>query len=100
MAEKGIEPFLTADELAQFGALNTPYKIQEFFDSIPYNSADPSYHSPLTVLREGKAHCFDGALFGAAALRSLNFRSEEHTSELQSRLHLGCRLFLRKIGKH
>src|SRR3989304_4554567 len=27
-------------------------------------------------------------------------RSEEHTSELQSRLHLVCRLLLEKKGKH
>src|SRR2546429_1634199 len=37
---------------------------------------------------------------GAAALptepRSQRFRSEEHTSELQSRLHLVCRLLLEK----
>src|SRR2546429_4839537 len=28
------------------------------------------------------------------------FRSEEHTSELQSRLHLVCRLLLEKKNKH
>ena len=28
------------------------------------------------------------------------FRSEEHTSELQSRLHLVCRLLLEKKKKH
>src|SRR2546422_10739970 len=30
------------------------------------------------------------------ARRIVNFRSEEHTSELQSRLHLVCRLLLEK----
>src|SRR5687768_18186495 len=30
----------------------------------------------------------------------LSFRSEEHTSELQSRLHLVCRLLLEKKNKH
>ena len=30
------------------------------------------------------------------ALKTKNFRSEEHTSELQSRLHLVCRLLLEK----
>src|SRR5256884_5976648 len=35
----------------------------------------------------------DGPCFGASALDS---RSEEHTSELQSRLHLVCRLLLEK----
>jgi hypothetical protein len=44
--------------------------IQGFLDGIPY-SADPIYRSPRSVLRDRKAHCFDGALFAAAALRSL-----------------------------
>src|SRR2546422_8284841 len=36
---------------------------------------------------------------GAAVSRSLDLRSEEHTSELQSRLHLVCRLLLEKKKK-
>src|SRR2546422_7853735 len=39
----------------------------------------------------------DGAL--AQALRDARLRSEEHTSELQSRLHLVCRLLLEKKKK-
>src|SRR2546422_6061052 len=39
----------------------------------------------------------DRALFHKdAALVARRFRSEEHTSELQSRLHLVCRLLLEK----
>src|SRR5687768_18056876 len=34
--------------------------------------------------------------FGRSARSSERFRSEEHTSELQSRLHLVCRLLLEK----
>src|SRR3989449_7801267 len=34
------------------------------------------------------------------AVRFLDARSEEHTSELQSRLHLVCRLLLEKKKKH
>src|SRR3989449_4071395 len=34
-----------------------------------------------------------------AAKRALDARSEEHTSELQSRLHLVCRLLLEKKKK-
>src|SRR2546422_4125189 len=41
----------------------------------------------------------DGTTFeGVAGLRKL-LRSEEHTSELQSRLHLVCRLLLEKKKK-
>src|SRR2546429_6932297 len=32
----------------------------------------------------------------SAVPRARDYRSEEHTSELQSRLHLGCRLLLEK----
>src|SRR2546422_8224768 len=35
-----------------------------------------------------------------ARLADLLYRSEEHTSELQSRLHLVCRLLLEKKKKH
>ena len=60
-------------ELALLRRLSTPLKIQEFLWSIPY-SADDCYRSPRSVLRDRKAHCFDGALFAAAALRQIGFR--------------------------
>src|SRR2546422_7474525 len=37
---------------------------------------------------------------GLAANKGLDTRSEEHTSELQSRLHLVCRLLLEKKKKN
>jgi len=52
--------------------LDSPAAIQAFLDGIPYSS-DPFYRSPARVLRDSRAHCFDGALFAAAALRSLGF---------------------------
>src|SRR2546422_3925529 len=39
-------------------------------------------------------------LFTAAGGPTKDARSEEHTSELQSRLHLVCRLLLEKKKKH
>ncbi|MFZ0429317.1 MAG: hypothetical protein WAO20_14450, partial [Acidobacteriota bacterium] len=39
---------------------------------IPY-SADPIYRSPRSVMRDRKAHCFDGALFAAMALERLGY---------------------------
>jgi hypothetical protein len=50
--------------------LSTPMSIQAFLDKLPY-SVETGYRCPLRVLRERVAHCFDGALFGAAALRHL-----------------------------
>src|SRR3712207_8157934 len=40
------------------------------------------------------------ALLGSVLLASGEFRSEEHTSELQSRQYLVCRLLLEKKKKH
>ncbi len=60
----------TEKELAFFRLLKSPYAIQEFLDSIPY-SAESRYRSPRSVIRDRKAHCYDGALFAAAALRMI-----------------------------
>jgi hypothetical protein len=58
--------------MALLRKLDSPFKIQEFLWRLPY-STDNFYRSPRTVLRDRKAHCFDGALFAAAALRRLGF---------------------------
>lgn len=63
---------LSIDEQKILSGLNSPFKIQAFLDAIPY-SCDPIYRCPLQVLRDRTAHCFDGALFGAAALRQLGY---------------------------
>jgi hypothetical protein len=60
-------------ELAIFGRLSSPFKIQEFLLRLPY-SAEERYRSPKTVLADRVAHCFDGALFAAAALRYIGYR--------------------------
>ena len=70
---KAIEAFdqsLNKKELDIISNLTSPVKIQAFLDSIPY-SAEDIYRCPLRVLRDRKAHCFDGAMFAAAALRRL-----------------------------
>jgi hypothetical protein len=66
----------TPAELTVFRQLTTPAKIQRFLDcQIGYN-LEPNGAtclSPRGVLREGIAHCMEGALFGAAALRMIGF---------------------------
>ena len=52
--------------------LTTPVKIQDFLDGLPY-STEHVYRCPLRVLWDRVAHCFDGALFAAAALRRLDY---------------------------
>jgi len=79
---------LTKQERRILSGLHSPARIQAFLDSIPY-STDDFYRCPLRVLRERTAHCFDGALFAAAALRLIglpplivdmlpNDRDDEH----------------------
>jgi hypothetical protein len=63
----------TAAERAVFRRLRTPEKIQHFLDDLAYNKepGGPTCRSPRRVLRDRTAHCMEGALFGAAALRLL-----------------------------
>jgi hypothetical protein len=79
---------LNADERTIVSGLASPHKIQAFLDSIPY-STDEFYRCPRRVLRDRTAHCFDGAVFAAAALRRIghpplildmlsNGRDDEH----------------------
>ncbi|HKW78518.1 MAG TPA: hypothetical protein VJQ09_05405 [Candidatus Limnocylindria bacterium] len=60
-----------AAELRALRALSTPAKIQRFLDEIPYNleRGGETVRSPRRVLRDRTAHCFEGAIFAAAALR-------------------------------
>lgn len=60
-------------ELKILRTLNTPYKIQLFLDSVSY-SAESRYRTPRDVLKDRKAHCFDGAVFAAAMLGRLGYR--------------------------
>lgn len=59
---------LTRRELRKLRSLRDPHGIQNFLDAMPYHLADTSW-SPRIVLREGTSHCFEGAMFAAAALR-------------------------------
>jgi len=58
-------------ELRVLRRLNTPAKIQDFLDALPQNHEPDgdSCFSPRLVLRHGRAHCMEGAMLAAAALR-------------------------------
>ncbi len=62
----------TSVELRALRALKTPSGVQRFLDDLPYHLASTSW-SPRLVLRERTAHCLEGAIFGAAALRVLGY---------------------------
>ncbi len=68
-------PF-TAAERAVFRRLNKPEKIQKFLDGLAYNKERDreTCFSPRTVLLRRTAHCMEGALFGAAALRMIGHK--------------------------
>jgi hypothetical protein len=65
----------TPAERAIFARLNTPARIQRFLDEIAYNKepGGVTCRSPRRVMRDRTAHCMEGALFGAAALRQLGY---------------------------
>jgi hypothetical protein len=69
---KIFEKTLTKSERRIMAQLTTPRKIQDFLDELPY-SLETRYRCPLRVLRDRVAHCYDGALFGAAALRCIGY---------------------------
>ncbi len=60
----------TKGELALLERLSTPTKIQDYLDGLVYRTEEPGA-CPRNVMRERRAHCYDGALFAAAALRRL-----------------------------
>ena len=72
MPANALVQTLDKDELILLSGLTTPAKIQSFLDSTPY-SPDHFYRCPLRVIRDRKAHCFDGVVFAASMLRRIGF---------------------------
>lgn len=62
----------TPAELRKLRSLKTPYGIQRLLDDMPYHLEDTAW-SPRRVLHENTSHCFEGAVFAAAALRVNGF---------------------------
>lgn len=60
----------TKAELEVLRELDSPEAIQAYLDALPYND-EVTCRSPRRVLRDGRAHCMEGALFAAAALEQL-----------------------------
>lgn len=63
---------LTAAERAALETLTDPAAIQAYLDATPY-STEARDRSPLNVMRDRVAHCLDGGLFAAMALRRLGY---------------------------
>jgi len=82
----------TPAELRKLRRLKDPHGIQRYLDALPYHLADTAW-SPRRVLREGTAHCLEGAIFGAAALR------EQKASGVGRRI-VGFEMIDRGIARH
>ena len=63
----------TKEEVRFLKKLSDPDKIQGFLDSIDYNP-NCECRSPRWVIKKRSAHCFEGALFAAAALNFIGFK--------------------------
>jgi hypothetical protein len=63
----------SSQELRILRRLKAPHLIQRFLEDLPYHHANSAW-SPRVVLREKSAHCFEGAVFAAAALRVNGFK--------------------------
>lgn len=72
-----IKKYLTKQEIAIISKLNTPSKIQDFLEKIPFNfeNQGETYYSPRRVLVQKEAHCFEGALFAITCLKYHNIES-------------------------
>ncbi len=58
-------------EQAVFRKLNTPTKVQDYLNKFPFNFEEngvDTIKSPLSSVRTGSIHCFEGALLGAYIL--------------------------------
>jgi hypothetical protein len=62
----------TPREWRSLRALRTPAGIQRALDAMPYHIGHTAW-SPRRVLGEQTAHCLEGAIFAAVALRALGF---------------------------
>lgn len=65
-----LDPLLSPEYRRLFLKLNTPQKVQDFLDHFPVNVLEEGEHTmrgPVEMLKAGKAHCMEGALFAAVA---------------------------------
>lgn len=67
----------TKSELGLFKKLNTPAKVQDFLNTIPFNHEESgvgNLKSPVRVLREKNAHCIEAAILGAYILSTHGYK--------------------------
>jgi hypothetical protein len=70
--ENLFDEHLSNEQIEVLNKLTSPYEIQAFLDQIPYSTEDLN-RTPTQVIQDKVAHCLDGALFAAAALRRIGY---------------------------
>src|SRR5687768_18331881 len=86
----------TVDSLSR-ATPNTEIYTLSLHDALPISARGPDCRVRSETPCAGRARPLPRTIARASLRRS--WRSEEHTSELQSRLHLVCRLLLEKKKK-
>lgn len=67
-----FKDYLSESDYKIIRGFTNPFEIQAFLDRTPYSTEELN-RTPVQVIQDRTAHCLDGALFGAAALRELGF---------------------------
>jgi hypothetical protein len=70
LAESALN--LSPEMQETLAALTSPARIQAYLDALQYPSG-PENRCPRRVMADGMAHCLDGAIFAAFALRRLGY---------------------------
>src|SRR5438309_3527265 len=65
----------------------------------PSNPSGPPAATARAIIDQYCIPCHNQRLKTAGLMQGMQYRSEEHTSELQSQFHLVCRLLLEKKKK-
>ncbi len=75
--DSALQNILNKEEIRIIKSLNTPIKVQDFLDSIPFNFQEEgqTYLSPRQVLKQNKAHCLEGALLAYLCLTYHGFEA-------------------------
>lgn len=67
-----FEIIIGAENRKILGALDNPFQIQAYLDSIPYVSEELN-RPPSLVMLDRQCHCLDGGIFAALALKRIGY---------------------------
>jgi len=68
-----FESHLPKKLLKKFQQLNTPFKIQQYLDTVTYKGEERD-RSPLNVMLDNQGHCLDGGFLAALCLWRIGFK--------------------------